>query len=359
MKVLYIMSSFNIYGGTPKKTLDLMKFFKEDSILYIYNDTYPEFKYLFENTGGKVYEGFYGKNYVRHLNKLLKIIKENNIDIVQTQFSMGETLGFLIKKFNSKIKLIVAFVGSNKPSFFKSIFLRYVYKKTDLFIYISKYVKKEKEKQFSLLLKKASRVIYNGTELREYLGDDEVELKSISILDIAGLTDIKNIKVLIEALNVLVHLKKIKSIYLYVAGDGPQKKELELLISKFNLEDHVSLLGYQENVGRLLNHCDIFVHPCYKEGFGIVVAEAMLAEKPIVIANSGALPELIENENTGLVVDAFDAEEWANAIIRLIEDKELSNYLALNARKKAELNFSVEKYTQNYKQLYQKLISTK
>ena len=186
-KVLYIMSSYNIYGGTPKKTLDLMKFFKENSVLYVYNNTYQEFKYLFENTGGKVYEGFYEKNYFKHLNKLLKIVKDNNVDIVQTQFSMGETLGYLLKKFNPKIKLVAAFVGSNKPSTIKSVFLNQIYKKVDYFIYVSKYVKREKENQFPLLLKKESKVIYNGAELREDLGDGEVNLKRISILGIATL----------------------------------------------------------------------------------------------------------------------------------------------------------------------------
>ena len=230
MKVLYIMSSYNIYGGTPKKTLDLMKFFKGDAVLYVYDNSYPEFKHMFESTGGKVYEGFFGKNYFKHTTMLLKIIRENNIDIVQTQFSFGETLGFLIKKFDKNIKLAVAFVGSQKPSLIKSLFLARVYKKADFFIYISKYVKKEKERQFHFLLNKPSEVIYNGTEVREDIGDDVISLKRISLLDIAGLTEIKNIKVLIEALNILVNIKGIDNINLYVAGDGPQKNELLSLI---------------------------------------------------------------------------------------------------------------------------------
>tara|TARA_B100002019_G_C21220112_1_gene574256 strand:- start:91 stop:1173 length:1083 start_codon:yes stop_codon:yes gene_type:complete len=357
-KVLYIMSSYNIYGGTPKKTLDLMKFFKENSVLYVYNNTYQEFKYLFENTGGKVYEGFYEKNYFKHLNKLLKIVKDNNVDIVQTQFSMGETLGYLLKKFNPKIKLVAAFVGSNKPSTIKSVFLNQIYKKVDYFIYVSKYVKREKENQFPLLLKKESKVIYNGAELREDLGDGEVNLKRISILGIAGLTDIKNIKVLINAFNILVNLKKNKNIFLYIVGDGPQKKELENLTIKFNLQERVSFLGYQKNLGGLFNQCDVFVHPCYKEGFGIVVAEAMRAEKPIIVSNAGALPELIENEITGLIVDPFSPTEWANAIERLINDKDFSLKMAMSAKTVAESLYSHEKFCNNYMKLYESMLKT-
>lgn len=356
MKILYILSSYNIYGGTPKKTYDMMKYLKEDAVLYTYSNAYPEFKYKFEQCGGKIYEGFYGNNFFKHLYSLLKIIKENKIDIVQAQFSMGETLGFLIKLFNSKVKLIVAFVGSQKPSLLKSLFLNLIYYNVDSFVYISKYVKKEKEKQFPLLKNRNNCIIYNGTELRKDTGEDFIDLKKISLLDIAGLTEIKNIKVLIKAFNILVNINKSENIYLYIAGDGPKKKELLSLISKFQLTKYVFLLGYQKNVGGLLNSCNIFVHPCYKEGFGIVVTEAMRAEKPIIVANAGALPELIEHEKTGLVVDPHSPQKWVDAIIKLIQNYEFAKSLGSNARAKAEHKFNAQKFVKNYKRLYLKLI---
>ena len=106
----------------------------------------------------------------------------------------------------------------------------------------------------------------------------------------------------------------------------------------------------------MLEQADIYVHPAYAEGFGIAVAEAMMAEKPIIVANSGALPELIENENSGLIVEPFDAKEWAHAIIRLIENKKLAKKLSVNARKKAQLEFSIDRYVNNYQDLYKSLI---
>jgi len=109
------MSSYNIFGGTPKKTLDLVKYFKEDAALYVYNESYSEFKFQFEATGAAVYEGFYGRNLFLHLKKLLTIIDKENINIVQTQFTMGETLGALIKVFRPKVKLVTAFVGPLNP----------------------------------------------------------------------------------------------------------------------------------------------------------------------------------------------------------------------------------------------------
>jgi len=108
------MVSYNLYGGTPKKTLDLMKHFGEKSVLYVYQNGYEEFKPLFEATGGKVFEGFYGRNILKHLKRLIRIIDQENIDIIQTQFWMGETLGFFLKLFRPKVKVIIAFVGDTK-----------------------------------------------------------------------------------------------------------------------------------------------------------------------------------------------------------------------------------------------------
>lgn len=355
-KVLYILSSYNIYGGTPKKTLDLMKSLKEDSVLYIYHNSFPEFKADFENSGGKIYEGFYGYNLYMHLKALIKIIDRENVNIIQTQFQFGELLALIVKLIRPKIKLVIAFVNSFSPSFWKRKVARIVYRKTDHFVYISNYVKIEKERQFSLLRSRQSTIIYNGTRKRTEDSDLEIILNKNVVLDIAGLSKIKNTQVLIWAFDVIVNQKKRKDFHLYLVGDGPLREEIEFLIKKLKLENNVELLGYRKDVGRLLDLCDIFVHPCFMEGFGIVVAEAMIAEKPIIVSNAGALPELIEHGKTGMVVDPFEAEDWANTILEIADDGEKASELAKNARIKAEDDFSVSRFVSDYVKLYKSLM---
>ncbi|HPY67321.1 MAG TPA: glycosyltransferase family 4 protein [Bacteroidales bacterium] len=356
MKILYILSSYNVYGGTPKKTLDLMRYFGENSVLYVYNNVFQEFKESFESTGAKVFEGFYSSNLIKHLRTLLLIIDEERIDIVQTQFSLGEGLGFLVKLFRPKTKVVVCFVGANKPGFFKSILARVFYRQMDVYVFISKYIKEEKIKQFPILKKYRSEIIYNGAELRVDEGEIKVEFKKYAILDIAGLIELKNLEILVKAINLIIKKKGRNDIYLYIAGDGPQRTDLEALIKTLGLQEHIILLGYKSNVGFLLNSCDIFVHPSYAEGFGIVVAEAMLAEKPVIVSDAGALPELIQHEYSGLVIDPFDEAKWADAIIKLLDNPDYSKYLAHNAKLKAETEFSIEQFASQYNELYMSLI---
>jgi len=356
MKVLYILSTYNVYGGTPKKTLDLMKYFKEQSVLYVYENFFNEFKQYFIDSGGKIYEGFYGRNIFGHIKELLKIIDEEKIDIVQTQFSFGEILGFLIKVLRPKIKLIVAFVGPTKPTIIKNKILFLIYRKVDYFVYISDYVRKEKKKQFTILASKKSNIIFNGTSRRNYDNSLNLQLKKYSLVDVAGLIEWKNIEVLIYAMNINVNKKNLTNIYLYVAGDGPNRIKLDKLIEKYSLQEHVFLLGYQTDIGGLIDQCDIFVHPAYEEGFGIAVAEAMISEKPIIVSNAGALTELIENDVSGLVVDPFNAEKWADAIIYLINNLGIARNLAVNAKRRAEELFSIDRFCKNYETLYNNLM---
>lgn len=349
------MSSYNIYGGTPKKTLDLLKYFKEKSVFYAYSDAYSEYKPLFQQTNAHIYEGDYKRNIFLHIYKLLKIIDNEGIDIIQTQFSMGEVLGGILKKFRPHIKLVITFESSLPPSTLKKNVVSNIYKFADAFIYISNYVKKEKIQQFPLLANKFGKVIYNGTERREAIEERTFNVFHPALVDLSSLIDIKNISILIKAIKI-IREKMDKEVFLYVAGDGSERSKLEDMIYRNNLNEYIHLLGQQKDVGQLINECDIFVHPCHVEGFGIAIAEAMMAGKPTIVANTGASPELIENRKSGLTVDPFDANAWADAIIQLLENKIFSQQLGQQAKRRACEMFSIKQYTTNYEAFYQELL---
>ena len=355
MKILYIISSYNLYGGTPMKTLALLNYFKTDGVVYLYVDEYQEFRDYFEQTGSKMYEGFHKRNLFLHIRKLREIIKKEKIDIIQSHFPMGEFLGGILKMMYPEIKLIISFEGAGSPKVVKKYLLANIYKSVDAFIYISNFVKQEKLKVFPLLEKKKNKIIYIGTNQNmETPNKINNFMKHPALFDIAGLTLIKNHRILIDAVEVLINKGIV--IYLYLAGDGPMKISLDNMIRDKELSDYIHILGYCNNTDELTKECDIFVHPCYFEGFGMVVAEAMMAQKPIIVSNAGALPELVEHNKSGLIVDPYNAEEWANAIQKLLNNQTLSKKLAKNAKIRAEKLFSIEKFVQNYQNLYEELL---
>lgn len=355
--ILYILPTFNVYGGTPKKTLDLIKYSDNDCSLYVYENGYGEFKYLFEDAGASIYEGYYKRNIFLHLKAILNIIAEKNVQIIQTQFAMGEILGFLIKIFRPHVKLLVAFVGPFEPTGIKKVIAQRIYSRADAFVYISEYVKREKIRQFSILETKKSSTIFNGTEKLLPTCEDFSALDHPSLYSTSGLVDWKNIDVLVEAMHIL-NEQGTEPVFLYIAGDGPERASLEDKITRYKLERRVFLLGYQKNIGALLEETDIYVHPAYAEGFGIAVAEAMMAGKPIIVADAGALPELVENKKSGFVVNPVDANAWAEAILKLIENESLATTFGENAKSRAQNEFSIARYVSNYQSLYDSLTKT-
>ncbi|OEK07759.1 hypothetical protein A8C32_14805 [Flavivirga aquatica] len=355
-KILYILSSFNKFGGTPKKTMDLIKHSSNTCYLYVWGNAYSkEFKEEFISSGANIFEGNYKRNIFKHINSLLKIIDKHDIKIIQSQFFFGELLAGILKTLRPKIKLVIAFVGSLSPTGYKKQILNLIYNKVDAFVYISKYVQEEKIKAHSKLKNTKGVIIYNGT-IKPISTNKVIEKNknTISILCVSSLLKIKNIQILIDCLIILLK-KKYTNIEFLIAGDGPERKELEKQIHEKGLTNNFTLLGHKKNIGDLHKTTNIFVHPCYIEGFGIAVAEAMLEGKPIIVSNTGALPELIKDKNTGLLVNPFDAEQWANAIIKLIEQPDYAKKLASNAKQYAEKEFSVKRFVDDYNKLYENL----
>jgi len=355
-RILYILPDFNLYGGTPRKTKDLMSFFGQNSFLYVYGEAFVELKCEFIHTGGKVYEGFYKKNLVLHFRELIKIIDAEKINIVHTQFLMGELLGFLIKLFRPPIMIVVSFVSAVKQPKYKILASKVFYSNADLFVFVSKYVRVEKLKEFKVLQNKNSVVIYNGS-LKPFVSNEIGSfLKNNSVLAISGLIELKNIMMLIETFNIIINKLKRVDMFLYVAGDGPQKKEILNYIEKHHLEKNVFLLGYRKSVGDLLKGCRVFVHPSFNEGFGISVLEAMHSCKPVLVSNAGALPELVENGVSGIILDPFKPYDWATTIIRLIDNPAEVERLVINALKKVNSDFSFNNFVTSYEREYRKIL---
>ncbi|WP_191237317.1 glycosyltransferase family 4 protein [Cobetia marina] len=355
--ILFILPSYNIYGGTPKKTLDFAKYSDDNICVYSYSQDYYNLRPLFEEHCVALDDGNYGRNVFAHLIKLIKMVDNNDIRIVQSQFFMGDLLSYLLKKMRPKIKIVNAFVGPFPLTGAKKIVSNIIYKKSNACVYVSEYVKREKIAQHPILKNKLTKVIYNGVDnnYKDMELSSEDKKNNIKILCVSGLVDWKNISLLIETVH---HIKTKFSldVHLSVAGDGPLRETLEKSIKDFSLENNVSLLGYQSDINTLLNKADYYLHPAYAEGFGIAVAEAMHARKVVLVANAGALPELIQHGCDGFVLDPQNPIEWADLISELNSDPKLRDYVANNAKSKAKKIFSIESYISSYNKLYNKVL---
>jgi glycosyltransferase involved in cell wall biosynthesis len=157
-------------------------------------------------------------------------------------------------------------------------------------------------------------------------------------------------------MNILVNEKNLH-LKLDIIGEGPLRVEIQNEIEKFNLCNYVKLLGYKSNVGEYLKKTTIYVHPSNMEGFGIAVVEAMLAKKLVIVSNAGALPEVVINNESGVLVNYNDPVEWEEKICQLLQNEDKRNELALNGYERAKKLFLIEVYVEKLDNLYEELLS--
>ena len=133
--------------------------------------------------------------------------------------------------------------------------------------------------------------------------------------------------------------------WLLIAGDGPEKAELERLAGRAAHADRIRFLGHVNNVHGFMNVCDIIAFPtspALGEGFGLAALEAMAAGRPVVATDVGSLSEVVVDGETGLVVPANKRGALAEAITTLAKDAELRVRMGSLAALRAEQVFSLD-----------------
>lgn len=110
---------------------------------------------------------------------------------------------------------------------------------------------------------------------------------------------------------------------LVIIGDGPSMSALKDCVERSRYKNRISLAGHLPNAASYLKAFDVFVLSSTKEGMPWSILEASRAELPIVATKVGALPEMIRDTETGLLVSPGDASALAEAMARTYDDKEL------------------------------------
>jgi len=155
----------------------------------------------------------------------------------------------------------------------------------------------------------------------EELPTDETGAKTSGdsvILTVARQYPRKNTATLLAAMAKLTD--KLSAAKLRVVGDGPELASLMAQSRRLDLGDRVTFLGTvtDAELQREYRHADLFCLPSRQEGFGIAFLEAMAAGLPVVAANAGAVPELVQDQHTGLLVDPNDPNALAAALAELL-----------------------------------------
>lgn len=168
--------------------------------------------------------------------------------------------------------------------------------------------------------------------------------------------DHKKITDIIEAIYLLKNFEKIK---LLIVGSGRDEQLIKQKVIDLGVEDKVIFTGYQFDTAPFYKLMDIFCIASQREGFGLVAAEAMLHQLPVIATRVGGLQNVVVDGETGILIPPHQPKEIANAIIKLHESADLLEEYAANGYKRAIKNYTEERYVNDVISLYRNLLEKK
>ena len=144
---------------------------------------------------------------------------------------------------------------------------------------------------------------------------------------------------------------------LLLAGDGPERSEVEQLVRELNLKDSVRFLGKLDAVEEILSVSDLFLLPSETESFGLAALEAMACKLPVISSNAGGIPELNIHGVTGFLNEVGDIDGMAANAIHILENQERLDAFKARALAHAK-TFDIALIMPQYEAFYQEIIKS-
>jgi len=224
---------------------------------------------------------------------------------------------------------------------------------------ISEYLRKETVEVFGVA--NEIRVIPNFVNCELYHPDNEKA--GAAAYSPAGekllihLSNFRPVKRVTDCIRILAEVRKSVPAHLLMAGDGPDRGAAEHLAHQLKLDGHVTFLGKQNHVERLIPLAHVALLPSELESFGLAALEAMACGVVPVATNVGGVPEVITPGEDGFLEAVGDIEAQAARVVALLSDDALHYRMSKAGRWNAAASFCSEKIIPQYEKLYEDVIA--
>ena len=364
MNILFATTHLNV-GGITKYVLTLAGALKKRGHNIIIASSGGEFAGELEKFGIKhLYIGINTKSelspkIIFALKDVLKIIKDNNIEIIHAHTRVTQVVAYFASKL-SKVPYIATAHGFYKKRLGRSFFKCF----GDKTIAISEPVRNGIIETFKIDPSNIS-TIHTGIDLARFskVYSDEEKNRIKNKFGIKGSPVIGTIGRLSEEKGQIYLLKAFKGVLekgfpegnLVIVGDGRIKVVLKNYVFENKLDGKVFFLGTIKDTPEILAIFDIFTLPSIKEGLGLSLIEAMAAGIPSVATSVGGIPDLIKNNENGILVQKENELALLGAILMLLNNKDLADKFATEGKAFTKENFSIDAMAEKVEGFYKKM----
>jgi len=360
MRILQVLPELNV-GGVETGTIDFARYMKEKGIYNIVVSRGGALVPQLEAMGvGHYCLPVHKKSpfsFFRCVRSLRDIIERERIDVVHARSRVPAWIAFFACH-----KTAAAFITTCHGYYSQHFFSR-VMGWPKKIIVPSEIIGRHMTHHFRVPAENI-RCVPRGVDLEKFIHQrQEIQGQShYTIVNIGRLTPLKGHIYFLKAMAKVV--RNLPYVRIWIIGEASLKREsyrheLEILVKQLGLSDHVTFMGHRQDVPQLLSQADVLVLASIKpESFGRVIIEAQAARVPVVSTNVGGFSEVIDHEQTGLLVNPRDTDDMAQAVLRILKERKFARGLTQKALQKLQTEFTVEKMAQKTLGVYDELLKS-
>ncbi|WP_396192453.1 N-acetyl-alpha-D-glucosaminyl L-malate synthase BshA [Flavobacterium sp.] len=300
-------------------------------------------------------------------SKLVDMVKLYKIELLHVHYAIPHAYaGYMAKQMLKDEGIIIPMVTTlhgtditlvgNHP-FYKTA-VSFSINKSDIVTSVSQSLKDDTYKLFNI--KKDIHVIPNFIELDKVRNESLISCQRSIMANkderiITHISNFRKVKRIPDIIKIFYKIQEKIPAKLMMVGDGPEKEKAERLCEELGIQDKVIFFGNSNEIDQILSYSDLFLLPSQTESFGLAALEAMAWSVPVISSNSGGLPEVNFNGQSGYLSDVGNVDEMAENALKILHNNETLQTFKDNALSIAK-QFDIKNILPLYEDLYKKAI---
>ena len=295
--------------------------------------------------------------------KLVEVVSKYNLEILHVHYAIPHAYAaymakMMLKEKGIDIKVVttlhgtdITLVGSH-PSYKTAV--EFSINNSDVVTSVSNSLKQDTLRLFSIT--NEIKVVHNFIDTEKYDRESQNECQRIAVAKpeeriLTHISNFRPVKRIEDVVKIFYNVQKEIPAKLLMVGEGPEKRNAELLVKKLGISDSVIFLGNSHEIAKILCYTDVFLLPSKSESFGLSALEAMAAETAIISTNTGGLPEVNVHGVTGYLSNLGDVEDMSKNAVSILKDDAILLRFKANAKKHTK-QFCLENILPVYEEIY-------
>jgi len=288
--------------------------------------------------------------------KIVEVVEEKKLDLLHVHYAVPHAYAAvnaksILRSRGINIPIVTTLHGTDITLVGKSPFVlsavNYAINESDCITAVSSYLKEETLRSFDI--KKEIHIIPNFIDFNYYKLGPKKNKKEKKIL--SHISNFRPVKRVFDVIEIFKKVNKEIDCLLYMVGDGPDLKECQELVKKYNLSNNIFFVGKSQEINEILLKTDIFLLPSEKESFGLVALEAMMFSVPVITTEGSGVSDLIIHEKNGFCRPVGDVDSMSADCMKLLSESSVYDSFSYNSYLRAK-EFNVDVVLPIYERIY-------